>query len=464
MRYEPPSRAIEEACFWLARHPVPAGPALAGEQSADLVVVGAGLTGLWTAIHLRQLDPGLDVAIVEAGRVASGASGRNAGILSDTIDHSHGLAIDHFGRDEAQRLAALGRANLAELTGFLSAHGIECDLEPTGILTTALTPRHMRQLEDSLAAARSLGVHDWQILSADEMRAEIHSERYEGALLNPAGAILDPVRLTTGLARYARSMGIRILENSPVETLEPERDGVRITTGAGRLRARRCVLATSAYTHRLLPRVRHRFIPLFDYVRVSEPLTPEQHARLGWQGRQGVTDARSFFNYARLTDDGRVLWGTSEAAYYPPNRVDPACDDSPRHYAELQASFAWHFPELSDLRFPWSWGGAICATTRFTPFFGTALGGRVHYGLGFTGHGLGTTHLAGKVLAHLALKRDSDLLTLRLVREPPFPYPPEPLRRWAVGRVSRALRHVDAGARPGLLLRLLEALGLGLSS
>ncbi len=464
MRHEPRSGAIEEACFWLARHPVPAESVLAGEHCADLVVVGAGLTGLWTAIHLRRLAPALDVTIVEAGRVASGASGRNAGILSDTIDHSHRLAIAHFGHDEAHRLAALGRANLAELTAFLTTHGIDCALEPTGILTTALTAGHLSQLEDSLAAACSLGVNDWRLLSADETRAEIHSERYQGGLLNPAGAILDPVRLTTGLARYARQIGVRIFEDSPVEALERERDGVRITTATGRLRARRCVLATSAYTHRLLPRVRHRFIPLFDYVRVSEPLTTAQRAIIGWQGRQGVTDARSFFNYYRLTADGRVLWGTSEAAYYPPNRVDPACDDSARHYAELRASFAWHFPALSELEFPWSWGGAICATTRFTPFFGTALGGRVHYGLGFTGHGLGTTHLAGKILAHVTLERDSDLLTLRLVREPPFPYPPEPLRRWAVGRVTHDLRRVDAGGRPSLLLRLLDALGLGLSS
>jgi glycine/D-amino acid oxidase-like deaminating enzyme len=177
-----------------------------------------------------------------------------------------------------------------------------------------------------------------------------------------------------------------------------------------------------------------------------------------------VNDARAFFNYYRLTDDDRIVWGTSEAAYYPPNRVDPSCDHSARHYAELRASFAAHFPSLAELEFPYAWGGAICATTRFTPFFGRALGGRVLYGLGYTGHGLGTTHLAGKVLAHMALRRDSDLLDLTLVREPPFPYPPEPLRRWAVDEVTRALRDVDAGGKPNLLLRCLDALGIGLSS
>jgi glycine/D-amino acid oxidase-like deaminating enzyme len=238
----------------------------------------------------------------------------------------------------------------------------------------------------------------------------------------------------------------------------------RVRTSQGEVRARRVILATSAYSHRLVPRLRFRFLPLYDYVLVSEPLRPGQRAALGWGGRQAVTDGRAFFNYYRLTSDDRVLWGTSEAAYYRGNRVDEACDHSERHYEELRRSFAWHFPEVGDLAFPYAWGGAICATTRFTPFFGSALRGRVHYGLGYTGHGLGSTHLAGKLLAHMALDRKSPLFDLSLARRPPFPYPPEPLRAFAVGAVTRALRRVDAGERPGPLLRILDAMGIGLSS
>ena len=173
---------------------------------------------------------------------------------------------------------------------------------------------------------------------------------------------------------------------------------------------------------------------------------------------------RTFFKYYRLTADKRVLWGTSEAAYYKGNRVDASCDHSERHYTELKQSFRHHFPALEGLAFPYAWGGPICATTRFTPFFGTAHGGRVLYGLGYTGHGLGTTHLAGKILSHMALGRPSPLLDLQLVRRKPFPYPPEPFRSLAVAAVSRALRRVDAGEKPGLLLRLLDRMGIGLSS
>jgi glycine/D-amino acid oxidase-like deaminating enzyme len=230
------------------------------------------------------------------------------------------------------------------------------------------------------------------------------------------------------------------------------------------LSARRVVLATSAYTHHLLPELRHRFIPLYDYILVSEPLTPAQREILGWQNRQGITDGRTFFNYYRPTRDGRVLWGTSEATYYRGNRVGPSCDHSPAHYDSLKASWRRHFPDLARLEWPYAWGGAICSTTRLTPFFGRALGGRACYGLGYTGHGLGSTRIAGRILAHLALDRTSDLLDLPLVTHRPFPYPPEPLRSWAVGAVTRALRRVDAGEKPGVMLKLLERMGIGFSS
>jgi glycine/D-amino acid oxidase-like deaminating enzyme len=224
------------------------------------------------------------------------------------------------------------------------------------------------------------------------------------------------------------------------------------------------VLATSAYTHQLLPRVARRFIPLYDYILVSEPLTPAQRDAIGWRGRQGVTDGRAFFNYYRLTRDDRILWGTSEATYYPGNRVDRSCDHSPAHYQALGASFRRHFPALASVRFPYAWGGPICSTTRLTPFFGRALGGRLTYGLGYTGHGLGTTRIAGRILAHLALERESELLDLALVRKKPIPFPPEPMRSWAVAGVTRALRRVDAGERPGVMLRALDRMGIGFSS
>jgi glycine/D-amino acid oxidase-like deaminating enzyme len=455
---------VEESCYWLASRKFEPEPPLEGSVACDVAIVGAGFTGLWTAAFLKELDPALDVCVLEQRIAAYGASGRNAGILGDTIDHTHELAIAHFGRAEAARLAVLGRENVAALRADLEARGIDCDLEPTGQLHVALSPEQADELRAAEAAARSLGVSDLRLLAREEARLEVHSPLYEGALFNPAGGVLDPVKLVLGLKDDTKRRGARVFENTKVRALEPSGRHVVVRSDRGEVVARKAILATNAWSHELLPRLRFRFLPLYDYILVSEPLTSGQRETIGWRSRQGVSDARSFFNYYRLTRDDRILWGTSEAKYYSGNRVEPGHDHSEPHYAELRRSFERHFPALDGLEFPFAWGGPICATTRFTPFFGSALGGRVHYGLGYTGHGIGTTHLAGRILAHMALGRPTDLLDLRLVREAPFPFPPEPFRTWSIDAVTRALRRVDAGGRPSLLLRILDRLGIGLSS
>ena len=457
-------RPIEEACYWLAHLPPHEVRPLAGPAEHDLVVVGGGLTGLWTALFLKELDPGRDVAVVEQGIAAWGASGRNAGMLAETIDHTHGLAIQHFGEAEAARLAALGEQNVRELTDFIRDRDIRCDYQPSGRFMASFTEAHLEEARRNVDIARRLGIDTHRLLSREEMQAEVHSPRYLGGLEVRGGGILDPARLTDGLRREAERAGVRVYERTRVEALEEDGAGVRLRANGTALKARRAVLGASAYTHHLLPEVLRRFIPLYDYIMVSEPLTAAQWEAIGWKGRQGITDGRTFFNYYRPTADGRVLWGTSEAAYYRGNRVDESCDHSQRHYDALRESWRRTFPQLADLQWPYAWGGPICSTTRLTPYFGQALGGRAWYALGFTGHGLGSTRVAGRILAHLALGRPSELLSLALVRKKPFPYPPEPLRGWAVDAVTRDLRRVDEGEDPSLMLRVLERLGIGFSS
>ncbi len=503
------TRPVEQACFWLAGRRRESDPTLMGRREADVAVIGAGLTGLWTAIFLKSLDPRLEIVVLEQGIAAYGASGRNAGMLGAGIDHSHPLAVAHFGRKEAARLARLGVENLDGLLRFLEERRIDCDLERTGQLHVALTPAQVGELRESVEVARRLGLNHDRFLDAEATRAELNCARYQAGVLSPHGCILNPVKLVEGLKREAARAGTVFYERTRVTAIERWNGGVRLRTehlpgaagapaprreatgvaaerlqaaaarlraaaaraqasavpgGPGEVIARRVILATNAYTHLIFPRLQSRFIPLYDYILVSQPLTGEQMSRLGWPRRQGVADMRTFFKYYRLTADNRILWGTSEAAYYPGNRVDASCDHSERHYAELRASFHRHFPALGEIEFPYAWGGPICSTTRLTPFFGSAEDGRILYGLGYTGHGLGTTHLAGRILAHMALQRPSPLLDLALVRKKPFPYPPEPLRSLAVRTVTRALRRVDAGGRPGLLLRCLDAMGIGLSS
>ena len=442
------------------RPPVP----LEGDAEVDVAIVGGGYTGLWTALFLKELEPRRKVALLEQELVGYGGSGRNAGIVGETIDHSHELAIAHFGLDEARRMARIGRENLDAMETFLRERGIDAGFERSGQLIVALSPDQLEALERAREAAESVGSKGWRLLSRDETRSELASPLYEGALLAPRNGQIDPMRLTEGLRVAAELVGVRIHERTRVRRIGFRRDRVEVRTNAGSLQARKLVLAANAYSHHLRPSLARRFVPLYDYILVSEPLTAAQRKAIGWRSRRPVVDTRTFFNYYRLTDDGRILWGTSEAAYYPRNRVDPACDHSARHYASLEASFRRHFPQLEGLGFPYRWGGPIASTTRLTPFFGTARQGRLHYALGYTGHGIGSTRIAGRILAHRALELPNALLDLEMVRKKPVPYPPEPFRWAAVALVTGALRRVDAGRRPGALLKALDRLGIGFSS
>lgn len=350
------------------------------------------------------------------------------------------------------------------MEAFLEQKEIDAEFSRVGQLVLALTKAHTRDVEVALASARQLGIDDWRLLDERETHDRLGSPLPLCALLAPKAATVHPAKLAAGLARVAEGKGVRILEHSPVQRVAGEGAGLRLSTADGTLHVARAVLATNAYSHLLAPRLARRFLPLYDYVIASEPLGSSQKAAIRWHGREGVTDCRSFFNYSRLTADDRVVWGSSEAVYYRGNRVGPQYDHAPGVYAALEASFARFFPEVGAVRFPYRWGGPIAATTRFTPFFGALHSGRLLYGLGYTGHGVGTTRVAGRLLAHLALERRSDLAELALVRERPFPYPPEPLRRWAIDGVTRALRRVDEGGSPGFLLRVLDRLGIGFSS
>ena len=292
---------IEQSCYWLARRPSRPVTPLAGDSETEIAIVGAGLTGLWTAIFLQQLAPRTSIVLLEAEIAAYGASGRNAGMLSETVDHGHGLAIQHFGEAEARRLAALGETNVEEMTGYLAARGIDCDYESSGRLVAALTDAQLEEARRSVATAKLLGLDSHHLLSRAEIRARLDSPLYLGGVQVTGGGILDPVKLVDGLRGEAERLGVRVHEHTPVESLARIGARIELRTPRGRLRARRAVLATSAYTHVLLPRVARRFIPLYDYILVSEPLAQSQRDAIGWAGREGVTDGRSFFNYYRLT-------------------------------------------------------------------------------------------------------------------------------------------------------------------
>jgi glycine/D-amino acid oxidase-like deaminating enzyme len=308
------------------------------------------------------------------------------------------------------------------------------------------------------------------LLDREAARAEVRSPRWEGGLwMVDAAVMLNPAKLAWGLARVAGTMGAALHEQTRVTGVERVAGGVLVrATGpdgaTASVRARHAVVATSAYSG-WLSRLRPLFVPVYDYVLVSDPLTPEQRTSIGWARRQGLADANNQFHYFRLTADERILWGGYDAIYHPGNGIGPVFDRRPATFEKLEANFRATFPQLRDLRFPFRWGGAIDTTTRFAATFGRTLGGRVVYALGYTGLGVGAARWAAGVLRDMLLRPDSDLLRLRFVRTKPIPFPPEPVRTLAIEAIRNELIRADANdGRRGALLRTLDALGIGFDS
>lgn len=450
------------ASFWLDDGGPPR-PSLTGQVTADVAVVGAGYTGLWTALSLTDHDPSLRVVVLEASRVGHGASGRNGGFVEASLTHGLHNGLAHF-PDEIDELLRLGHENLAGLVDDVRRHGIDCDLELTGTIDVATAPWQLEELADSAEVHARLG-EEATLLDAAQVRAQLDSPTYLGGLARPDGAIVHPGRLARGLADALDVRGVTIHEASPVNQVRRQRGLVRLDTPHGAVLADRAVLATNAYSHLVLRRTARHFVPVYDYILLTEPLTAAQRARIGWAGRQGVADSGSQFHYYRLTGDDRILWGGYDAVYRFGNGIGPRFDHRRATYDLLARHFRATFPQLHDLRFARWWGGPIATTTRFTTAFGDALGGRVVYALGYTGLGIAATRFAGRVLRDKLLVPDSPLLDLRLVSASPFPFPPEPLRWTGVALTRRAIARSDRreGSR-GPWLRLLDRLGVGFDS
>jgi glycine/D-amino acid oxidase-like deaminating enzyme len=452
--------------YWLDASPAgPRRPPLRGDSASDVAIVGAGFTGLWTAIALTETDPSLRVVVLEAASVGFGASGRNGGFCMASLTHGLANGLRHF-PDEVAILEREGVDNLRALVAFTREHGIDCDLEETGDLTVADEPYQVDELREWVDVAAAWG-EELVFLDRDAVQAEVHSPLWQAGVHSPPGraVLVDPAKLVRGLARVCEERGVVIHEDTKVRGVERLAGRVRVSTvDDATVVADHVVVATSAYSG-WLGRLSSLFVPVYDYVLVSDPLTPEQRESVGWKRRQGMSDASNQFHYFRLTADDRILWGGYDAIYYPNNGVGPAFDRRPATFDRLDGQFRRAFPQLADLAFPYRWGGAIDTTSRFTVTFGQALGGRLTYALGYTGLGVGASRWAGGVVRDFVLRPDSELLRLRFVRSRPFPFPPEPLRSLAVNTVRHELDRADRNeGRRSVLLRTLDALGIGFDS
>ena len=446
--------------FWLEGHGTASFPAWSGTDLVDLAVVGGGYAGLWTALIAKQRDPSLRVVVLEGRRIGWAASGRNGGFVESTLTHGETNGRTRWA-EEYDQLERLGRQNLDEIEAIVAELGIECDFERVGSLAVATEEHQVEALREA---------HDGETeLFYDEhdVRQLVGSPTYLAGLWSTrASALVDPAKLAAGLARACADAGVEIFENSPVRGLDSELldSPVTLSLDAGFVRADRVALATNAFPS-LLKRFRLHTLPVYDYVLMTEPLSADQLASIGWDGRQGVADLANQFHYYRLSADNRILFGGYDAIYHYGGRIRKAYEDRPSSHEKLASHFFTTFPQLEGIRFTHRWAGVIDTSTRFSAFYSLARQGRVAYAAGFTGLGVAATRFAAQVMLDQLFEERSERTQLRMVRDIPLPFPPEPAAYAAVQATRAALDDADHNeGRRNAFLRALDATGLGFDS
>ncbi|EHB44533.1 FAD dependent oxidoreductase [Mycolicibacterium rhodesiae JS60] len=454
------SRALGSAAFgsmWLDI-PRPDYPTLTAGCSCDLLVVGGGYAGLWSALHAIERNPGARVALIEAERVGWAASGRNGGFVEASITHGAENGKSRWPL-EFDQLEKLGLANLDGMQADIGKHGMAVDWERTGMLTVATEPHQVEWLREGADDGHE------QFLDQAAVRAQVDSPTYlAGLFAADTCAIVHPARLVFELARACAEAGVQIFEHTAALSVERDRNGIQVSTRTGVIEADQVVLATNVFPS-LLKRNRLHTIPVYDYVLATEPLTAAQLDSIGWRSRQGIGDSANQFHYYRLSADNRIVWGGYDAVYYFGRRVNPKYEDRSETYRRLAAHFFITFPQLEDVRFSHRWAGAIDTNTRFCAHWGLAGRGRIAYVNGFTGLGVGAARFAADVCLDLLDGRPTERTELEMVNRKPLPFPPEPAASIGIQATRWSLNRADhhAGKR-NLFLRTLDRLGLGFDS
>ncbi|WP_238173616.1 NAD(P)/FAD-dependent oxidoreductase [Kribbella speibonae] len=447
--------------YWIEEAGKPATyEPLTESTNADLTIVGGGFLGLWSAVHAQRRNPGQRIVLLEAETIGWAASGRNGGMCSASLTHSDENGRRHW-PDEYDQLVRLGEENFDEFESDVATFGIDCHWERTGGLSVAVEEYQL----ESLLSNKEYSGH---VLDAEQIRSELNSPLFLGGVRSDPdepGALVQPARLAQELARVATELGVQIHEGSRVVGLSTPRAGTAtVSTERAVITTDRVLLATNAFRP-LLRRNRLMTVPVYDHVLMTEPLTTDQMASIGWQGRQGWGDMPNFFAYSRLSKDNRILYGGIDAIYHAGRSVKEKYEDRQKSFNKLASHFFATFPQLEEVRFGHRWAGAIDTCTQFAAFYGIARHGRVAYAAGFTGLGVGATRFAANVLLDLLSGSDTERTGLKMVQKRPLPFPPEPLASIGINLTRWSLERADnRQGRRNAFLRALDAAGLGFAS
>ncbi|NUR24885.1 MAG: FAD-dependent oxidoreductase [Catenulispora sp.] len=429
---------------------------------ADVAIVGAGYTGLWTAYYLAKADPSLRIVVLEREFAGFGASGRNGGWCSALFPSSLAkvakVAGSGGGREQAIALQRAMNATVDEVGRVVSEEGIECHWAKGGTVVLARTPVQWSRAVAAVDEERSYGFgeDDLRLLSASEASEMAGATNVLGGTYTPHCAAIQPAMLVRGLAEVVEKLGVTVYEGTAVSAI---RDGVVTTARGPRVRAGKVVRATEGYTASIAGFARD-VAPVYSLMVATEPLSDEVWEQIGLGRRQTFSDFRHLIVYGQRTADGRLAFGGRGAPYHFGSRIEPGFDRDARVHAEIRRTLVELFPVLKDTAFTHAWGGALGVPRDWFASVGYDPATRLAWAGGYVGDGVGATNLAGRTLADLLTGRDTEITRLPWVNHRSRRWEPEPLR-WIGANIG--LRTMDAAdaeeARTGKASRRAKVFG-----
>jgi glycine/D-amino acid oxidase-like deaminating enzyme len=419
---------------------------LPGDLEADVAIVGAGFTGLWTAYYLLRDDPTLRVVVLEAETAGFGASGRNGGWCSALFPASLSTmaALPGSSRVHAVAQHEAMRATIDEVLAVAAREGIDARSAKGGMISLARSRSQWRRAQHDVAVAREWGrgEDDLRLLGEREATSRLAATEVMGATYTPDCAAIHPARLVRGLARTVERLGGAIFEQTAVVSV---RSG-RVDTGHGRVRAPVVVRATEGYT-RSLHRMKRAVAPVYSLIVATEPLSDDFWDLIGLRDRETFTDHRNLIVYGQRAVDGRLVFGGRGAPYHFGSAIKPGFDRDPRVFARLRHTLLEMFPPLASARFTHAWGGALGIPRDWVASVGLDRSTGLGWAGGYVGDGVATTNLAGRTLRDLVMERDTDLTRLPWVGHRSRRWEPEPLRWLGVNAGLKAMTFADAEER-----------------
>ena len=416
-------------------------PALDRDIEVDVVIVGAGFTGLWTAYYLHESNPSLQIVVLESEVVGFGASGRNGGWCSALFPTGIDKLARKFGRDSALAMQEAMHATVSEVERVIEHESIECDWKRGGTLILARSELQREAAEAEIADWRSwsYGESDYTFLNQEQAHQRTGATDVVGATWTPHCAVIHPAKLVRSLANLLESRGVKIYEKTRALNIKPH----AVNTTHGQISTKFVVRATEGYTAQLAGHKRD-VAPIYSLMIATEPLNEEMWEHIGLANREAFSDYRNLIIYGQRTADNRLAFGGRGAPYHFGSRIDPRFDLHSQVHEALRSTLVDMFPILKDTKITHSWGGSLgvardwMASCGLDPHTGLAWAG------GYVGDGVGTSNLAGRTLADLITGTDSALTKLPWVNHHSRRWEPEPLRWLGINVGLKAMTIADS--------------------